>query len=80
MSAGPIVQRYNDKIEEERQVLLKKQEEEAAKRRAEMEARKKAEEEKKAAEAPATEEVKDTEMKDAPTNGEAVKPDSVEEK
>lgn len=74
--AGPVVQRYQDKIEQERQALLKAQEEEAAKKRAEAEAKKKAEEEaKKAAQPPPPE---DTEMKDA--DGEAVRPDSVEEK
>merc|ERR1711939_706989 len=79
--AGPVIQRYNDKIEEERQALLKAQEEAAAKKRAEAEAKKKAEEEaKKAEEAkkPAAESAPDTEMKDA--DGEAIKPDSVEEK
>ena len=72
--AGPIVQRYLDKIENERQAFLKAQEEAAAKKRAEAEAKKKAEEEAKKAAEPKTE---DTEMKDA--DGEAVKPDSVEE-
>ena len=75
MAAGPVVQRYNDKLEEERQARLKIEEEAAAKKRAELEARKKAEAEKKAAEAPAQ---PDTEMKDA--EPETVKPDSVEEK
>lgn len=73
---GPVVQRYQDKIEEHRQAVLKVQEEEAAKKRAEADARKKAEDEAKKAAEP--EEPKDTEMKDA--DGEAVKPDSVEEK
>ena len=78
--AGPVIQRYQDKIEEERQAILKAQEEEAAKKRAEAEAKKKAEEEAKKAAAPTkSEEPKDTEMKDAP-DGETVKPDSVEEK
>jgi heat shock protein 4 len=73
--AGPIIQRYNDKLEEERQAILKAQEEAAAKKRAEADAKKKAEEEaKKGAEPKKTE---DTEMTDA--DGEAVKPDSVEE-
>lgn len=79
--AGPVIQRYNDKIEEERQALLKAQEEAAAKKRAEAEAKKKAEEEAKKAEdakKPAAEGAPDTEMKDA--DGEAIKPDSVEEK
>ncbi|KIW22457.1 uncharacterized protein PV07_12341 [Cladophialophora immunda] len=78
--AGPVIQRYQDKLEEERQALLKVQEEEAAKKRAEAEAKKKAEEEaKKGADGQSSEEPKDTEMKDAP-DGEAIKPDSVEEK
>jgi len=68
--AGPIVQRYKDKQEEERQAVLKAQEEEAAKKRAEAEAKRKAEEDAKKASEP-----KDAEMKDA----EAVKPDEVEE-
>ncbi len=74
-AAGPVIQRYQDKIEEERQALLKAQEEEAARKRAEVEAKKKAEEEAKKAAEP---QVQDTEMKDA--DGEAIKPDSVEEK
>ena len=60
--AGPIIQRYLDKVEEERQARLRIQEEAAAKKRAEQEkkrseedAKRKAEEESKA----------DTEMKDA---------------
>lgn len=66
--AGPVIQRYNDKQEEERQARLKIEEEAAAKRRAEAEAKKKAEEENKAKTA-------DTDMKDAET----VKPDAIEE-
>lgn len=72
--AGPIIQRYNDKIEEERQAVLKAQEEAAAKKKAEAEAKKKAEEAAKKAAEPKTE---DVEMKDA--DAEAVKPDGVEE-
>lgn len=73
--AGPIVQRYFDKIEAERQAVLKAQEEAAAKKREEAEAKKRAEEEaKKAAEGNKNE---DTEMKDA--DGEPVQPTSVEE-
>lgn len=70
--AGPVIQRYQDKIEEERQAALKIQEEAAAKKRAEIEAKKKAE-----AESKKTSEPQDTEMKDA--DGDTVKPDSVEE-
>ena len=75
--AGPIIQRYNDKLEEERQAVLKAQEEAAAKKRVEAEAKKKAEEEAKKASEPKKAEDKDTEMADA--DGEAIKPDSVEE-
>lgn len=80
--AGPIVQRYQDKLEEERQAVLKAREEaEAAKRAAQEaakraeEAAKKAEEEAKKASEPATTPLKDEEMKDADT----VRPDEVEE-
>ncbi|KAL8728801.1 MAG: hypothetical protein Q9166_005179 [cf. Caloplaca sp. 2 TL-2023] len=79
--AGPIVGRYQDKIEEERQAVLKAEEEKIAKKRAEQEAKKKAEEEAKKAKEEkegkkATEAAKDdTEMKDA----DEVKPDGVEE-
>ncbi|KAL8756224.1 MAG: hypothetical protein Q9199_003074 [Rusavskia elegans] len=85
--AGPIVGRYQDKIEEERQAVLKAEEEKLAKKRAEQEAKKRAEEEAKKAKeekegkkaapdaappaAPA-----DAEMKDA---GDEVKPDGVDE-
>ncbi len=76
--AGPIVQRYKDKIEEERQAALKAAEEAAAVKRAEAEA-KKAEEDaaKKANEAPGS---KDEEMKDADAPGaDVVQPNEVEE-
>jgi heat shock 70kDa protein 4 len=71
--SGPIVQRYLDKVEEERQAVLKAQEEENARRRAEQEAKRKAEEEAEAARKKA-EGDKDTPMTDAD------KPDEVEEK
>jgi heat shock protein 4 len=71
--AGPIIQRYNDKIEEERQAVLKKQQEAAAAKQAEIERKKREEEAKKQAEAP--QESKDAEMTDAETT----KPDEVEE-
>ena len=81
--AGPIVGRYQDKLEEERQAVMKIEEEKAAKKRAELEAKKKAEEEaaaaKKAAEGGKKEENKDAEMKDVDANAETVKPDGVEE-
>ncbi|KAI9762039.1 MAG: Heat shock protein hsp88 [Chaenotheca gracillima] len=68
--AGPIVQRFNDKLEEERQAVLRAREEAEAVKRAQQEAAKKAEEESKKGSEPA-----DAEMKDA----DAVQPDSVEE-
>lgn len=71
--AGPVVQRYLDKVETERAAVRKVEEEAAAKRRAELDAKKKAEEEAKKAAEP-----EDTEMKDA--DGETIKPDGVEEK
>jgi heat shock protein 4 len=70
--AGPIIQRYNDKIEEERQTILKAQQEAAMAKQAEIEARKRAEEEKRKATEP---DAKDEEMKDADT----IKPDDIEE-
>ena len=81
--AGPIVGRYQDKIEEERQAVLKIEEEKAAKKRQELEARKKAEEEaKKAKEGKKDdEEVKDTDVNGKETKGQesATKADAVEE-
>lgn len=86
--AGPIVGRYQDKIEEDRQAALKVEEEKLAKKRAEQEAKKKAEEEAKKAKeeregkkaAPDTGAAAaapaDAEMKDA---GEEVKADGVDE-
>lgn len=74
--AGPIVQRYQDKIEAERQAALKAQEEALAKKRAEQEAQRKAEEERKKAEAAAK---ADQEMTDAPADAEGVKPEGVDE-
>ncbi|KAI9707001.1 MAG: adenyl-nucleotide exchange factor sse1 [Bogoriella megaspora] len=81
--AGPIIQRYNDKLEEERQARLKAEEERLAAKKAAEDAKKKAEEEaKKEKEAAAVKENgkaeeggKDTEMADAET----VQPDGVEE-
>ena len=72
--AGPIVARYQDKIEEERQAILKIEEEKAAKKRAELEARRKQEQAQQKREEPKKED-KDETMKDA----EEVKPDAVEE-
>ncbi|RAH78262.1 Hsp70 chaperone Hsp88 [Aspergillus japonicus CBS 114.51] len=65
--AGPIIQRHREKAEAERQAVLQAQEEAAAKKRAEAEAQRKAEEEAKKAQ----EKADDTEMKDAPAEGEA---------
>lgn len=76
-SAGPIIQRFNDKRQEEedarrkveeekRAALLAKQQEEAEKKKALEEAKKQAE-------------AKDAEMKDAPAEGEGDKPSEVEE-
>ncbi|KAH7128241.1 heat shock protein 70 family [Dendryphion nanum] len=70
--AGPIIQRYNDKIEEERQKVLQKQQDAHAAKQAEIERKKREEESKRQAEAPAAD---DTEMSDA----DAVKPNEVEE-
>lgn len=70
--AGPITQRYLDKIEAERQAVQKAREEAEAAKRAEREAAKKAEEESKKSAEPVS---KEEEMKDA----EPVKPDTVEE-
>ena len=82
--AGPIVARYQDKIEAERQAVLKAEEEKAAKKREELEAKKRAEEEAKKAAEPIKKEGDgaangavngDAEMKDA----DAIQPDGVEE-
>lgn len=77
--AGPIIGRFQDKVEEDRQAVLKIEEEKAAKKRAEIEARKKAEEEAKKAKEPKKE---DAEMKDADAPADAPqaqKADGVEE-
>jgi heat shock protein 4 len=73
--AGPIIQRYNDKIEGERQAVLEKQQKEMAAKQAELERAKREAEAKAQANAPPPAEEKDTEMTDAETQ----KPDSVEE-
>ncbi|KAI9789517.1 MAG: adenyl-nucleotide exchange factor sse1 [Piccolia ochrophora] len=77
--AGPVVQRYLDKIEAERQEIQKARDEAEAAKRAEREAAKKAEEDAKKAEEAAKKQAeppaKDEEMTDADT----VKPDAVEE-
>ncbi|KAF2456098.1 putative heat shock protein Hsp88 [Lineolata rhizophorae] len=86
--AGPIVQRYNDKIEGERQAALKAQEEAEAAKRVEMEARKAEDDRKKEEQeqarktaegggAAAATEKPDEEMKDA--DGAPVRPDEIEE-
>ncbi|KAL1640468.1 adenyl-nucleotide exchange factor sse1 [Diplodia intermedia] len=64
--AGPVIQRYNDKLMEELEAKRKVEEEAAAAKRAEIEARQKAEAEKKqAAQADKPAEPKDAEMADA---------------
>jgi heat shock protein 4 len=73
--AGPIIQRYNDKIEGERQAAMEKQQKEHAAKQAELERAKREAEAKKQADAPPAEDTKDTEMADA----EGQKPDGVEE-
>lgn len=71
-AAGPIIQRFNDKRQEEEDARRKIEEEAAAKKRAELEAKKKAEDEKKKAEEAAKKNEKpDEEMKDAPADAEA---------
>lgn len=70
-TAGPIIQRYREKVEQERQAVLKAQEEAAAAKQAEVQAKKQAEEEaKKASEG----------RKDDQEMTDAEQPDSVEEK
>ncbi|KAF2127777.1 heat shock protein 70 [Dothidotthia symphoricarpi CBS 119687] len=64
--AGPIIQRYNDKIQEQQQAVREKYEKEAAAKQADIERQKRDIESKRQAEAPQTEE-KDTEMTDAET-------------
>lgn len=77
--AGPIIQRYKEKVEAERQAVLKAEEEAAAKKRAELEAKKKAEEEATKAEEDAKKGAEgDAEMKDAPAEGEAVQGETEE--
>ncbi|KAH8698200.1 heat shock protein 70 family [Phaeosphaeriaceae sp. PMI808] len=73
--AGPIIQRYNDKIEGERQAVLEKQQKEMAAKQADLERAKREAEARAQANAPPAPEEKDTEMTDAETT----KPDSVEE-
>lgn len=75
--AGPIVQRYQDKVENERLAVQQKQEEAAAKKREDAEAKKKAEEDAKKAAEPKKGE--DTEMKDVDGEHPSAKPDAVEE-
>jgi len=64
-SAGPIIQRYLDKIAEEQEALRKKQEEEAAAKRASEEKKRVEEEAKRKAEEEARKANADTEMPDA---------------
>ena len=76
--AGPIIGRYQEKIEAERQAILKAQEEAAAKKRAEEEAKKKAEEATKKTAEP-SKPSEDTEMTDVDGEVTTTKPDAVEE-
>lgn len=83
-SAGPIIQRFNDKRQEEDETRRKAAEEAAAAKRAAEEAAKKAEEERKKAEEAAKkaaepEQKPDEEMKDASADAEGQKPADVEE-
>jgi heat shock 70kDa protein 4 len=73
--AGPIIQRYLDKVEADRQAILKAQEEEVARKQAEEEAKRRAEEGANKAEE-AKKEGDDTEMKEAPMadDGEPTEP------
>ena len=86
--AGPVVQRYMDKVEAERQAAQKIEDEKAAKKKEELEARRKADEEaRKAAEPKKAEKAEsagkekgekgdvDEEMKDA----DVLRPDGIEE-
>ena len=77
--AGPIIGRYQDKIEEERQAIVKAEEEKAAKKAAEIQARKRAEEEAAAEKKKQEQGGEDAEMVDAAEGKEGTKPDSVEE-
>ncbi|KAF2162073.1 hypothetical protein M409DRAFT_69305 [Zasmidium cellare ATCC 36951] len=78
-SAGPVIQRFNDKRQEEEEARRKVEEEAAAKKRAEEDAKKKAEEEKRKAEEESKKQAEkpDEEMKDADAEGQA--PADVEE-
>jgi len=84
-AAGPVIQRFNDRRQEEEDARRKVAEEAAAKKRAEEEAKKKAEEEKRKADeeakkaAAAAPEKPDEVMSDAPTDAEGAKPSEVEE-
>jgi len=73
--AGPIIQRYNDKIQGDQQAAQEKYQKELAAKQADLERSKREAEAKAQANAPPAPEEKDTEMTDAETT----KPDSVEE-
>lgn len=75
--AGPIIQRYNDKVEEERQAILRAEEEARAKKAQALEEQRKAMEEAEARQKAAEQNSAkpDEEMKDA----DAVQPESVED-
>lgn len=78
--AGPIIQRYQDKVENERLAHQKKQEEAAAAKAAEREAKKRAEEEAKQAAAAANGSKDDVEMSEADADAKGQAPDGVDEK
>nr|POE85437.1 heat shock protein hsp88 [Quercus suber] len=83
-SAGPIIQRFNDRRQEEEDARRKIAEEAAAKKRAEQEAKAAAEAEKRKAEEEAKknaepEQKPDEEMKDAPADADGQAPADVEE-
>ncbi|KAB8337321.1 hypothetical protein FH972_021621 [Carpinus fangiana] len=69
--AGPIIQRYNDKVEEERQAVQRAEEEARAKKIAALDEQRKAMEEAEAKQK-AAEEKPDAEMTDAPVQPESV--------
>ncbi|KAK3699733.1 adenyl-nucleotide exchange factor sse1 [Vermiconidia calcicola] len=84
-SAGPIIQRFNDKRQEEEDARRKVAEEAAAKKRADEDAKKKAEEEKRKAQedekkaAEGEQKGGDAEMTDAPADAEGKEPAEVDE-
>lgn len=78
--AGPIVQRYRDKLQDEMEAVQRAKDEELAKKKAEADARKK--EQEPAAKKEEQPSSQDAEMKDVTneSGADGVKPDEVEEK